>query len=68
MRATAGWAWYPKAGADDELLFPKGAEIREVEDVNGDWSHGSYMGVQGLLPAPYVRILDSPKDDGAGAR
>ncbi|RCI11463.1 hypothetical protein L249_7199 [Ophiocordyceps polyrhachis-furcata BCC 54312] len=40
MRAQARWAWYPAAGADDELLFPRGAEVREVEDVNGDWFFG----------------------------
>ncbi|EXF85081.1 hypothetical protein CFIO01_10042 [Colletotrichum fioriniae PJ7] len=56
MRATATWAWYPKA--EDELLFPKGAEIREIEDVNGDWFFGVYMGAKGLFPSPYVRRLD----------
>ncbi|KAH9900578.1 hypothetical protein F4778DRAFT_149812 [Xylariomycetidae sp. FL2044] len=54
-RGTAGWAWYPDSGAEDELLFPKGAEVREVEDVNGDWFFGSYMGVKGVFPADYVR-------------
>ncbi|OHW93327.1 RING finger domain-containing protein, partial [Colletotrichum incanum] len=56
MRASATWAWYPKA--EDELLFPKGAEIREIEDVNGDWFFGVYMGAKGLFPSPYVRRLD----------
>ncbi|QLI64178.1 E3 ubiquitin-protein ligase CHFR [Metarhizium brunneum] len=56
MRANARWAWYPQAGSDDELLFPKGAEIREIEDVNGDWFFGTYMGAKGLFPAPYVRL------------
>ncbi|WYZ40631.1 hypothetical protein EsH8_IV_000972 [Colletotrichum jinshuiense] len=56
MRASATWAWYSKA--DDELLFPKGAEIREIEDVNGDWFFGVYMGAKGLFPSPYVRRLD----------
>ncbi|KAG5950708.1 hypothetical protein E4U53_004537 [Claviceps sorghi] len=56
LRANARWAWYPKAGSEDELLFPKGAEIREVEDVNGDWFSGTYMGAKGLFPAPYVRL------------
>ncbi|OHE92345.1 hypothetical protein CORC01_12340 [Colletotrichum orchidophilum] len=50
MRAIATWAWYPKA--EDELLFPKGAEIREIEDVNGDWFFGVYMGAKGLFPSP----------------
>lgn len=52
--AVARWAWYPAEGAEDELLFPKGAEVREIEDVNGEWFHGVYMGAKGLFPAPYV--------------
>lgn len=58
-QGIAGWAWYPKPDAEDELLFPRGAEIREIEDVNGDWFFGSYMGAKGLFPAPYVRIQES---------
>ncbi|PHH91237.1 hypothetical protein CDD83_1238 [Cordyceps sp. RAO-2017] len=58
MRAVARWAWYPHAKADDELLFPRGAEVREVEDVNGDWFFGTYMGAKGLFPAPYVRLAE----------
>lgn len=57
-RALARWAWYPAANANDELLFPKGAEICEFEDANGDWFHGVYMGKRGLFPAPYVRVLE----------
>jgi hypothetical protein len=38
-------------------MFPKGAEIAEVEDVNGEWFHGFYMGAGGLFPAPYVRVV-----------
>jgi len=56
LRAVAKWPWFPQAGATDELLFPRGAEIREIEDVNGDWFHGTYMGAKGLFPAPYVRM------------
>lgn len=56
-RSLAKWAWYPAADANDELLFPKGAEICEVEDANGEWFHGVYMGKKGLFPAPYVRML-----------
>ncbi|WQF76195.1 Putative SH3 domain, Zinc finger, RING-type, Zinc finger, RING/FYVE/PHD-type [Colletotrichum destructivum] len=59
IRASATWAWYPKA--EDELLFPRGAEIREIEDVNGDWFFGVYMGAKGLFPSPYVRRLDDHK-------
>lgn len=56
LTAFAKWAWYPKPEADDELLFPRGAEIREIEDVNGDWYFGVYMGEKGLFPSGYVRI------------
>jgi hypothetical protein len=56
-KAHARWAWYPAPGASDELMFPKGAEITEIEDANGEWFHGVYMGAKGLFPAPYVRIL-----------
>ncbi|KAK7751805.1 hypothetical protein SLS62_006291 [Diatrype stigma] len=57
-RAVARWSWYPQPGAADELLFPRGAEVREVEDVNGDWFHGSYMGAVGLFPSAYVRVVE----------
>ena len=59
MACQALWAWYPAPGADDELLFPKGADVAECKDVNGDWFHGTYMGKKGLFPAPYVQIMDS---------
>lgn len=57
----AKWSWYPKEGTegDGELLFPRGAEIREVIDINGDWYWGVYGGVRALLPSPYVRLLNN---------
>jgi hypothetical protein len=58
MSGVVGWAWYPAPEGDDELMFPKGAVVKECKDVNGDWFHGTYMGKQGLFPAPYVKILD----------
>ncbi|KAI2623860.1 hypothetical protein GGS26DRAFT_564979 [Hypomontagnella submonticulosa] len=58
LKTIAKWSWYPQAGVTDELLFPKGAEVREVEDVNGEWLFGTYMGAQGLFPAPYVRTIE----------
>ncbi|KAK0709049.1 hypothetical protein B0T26DRAFT_720272 [Lasiosphaeria miniovina] len=56
-RAVAKWSWYPAAGADDELMFPKGAEVLEVENVNDEWFHGYYMGASGLFPGPYVKLV-----------
>lgn len=59
MKTAALWSWYPQVGSHDELMFPKGAEIREVEDVNGEWFFGCYMGAKGLFPAPYVVTIET---------
>ena len=40
---------------NDELSFPRGAEIREVVDINGDWCWGRYAGRLGLFPGGYCR-------------
>jgi len=58
MHILALWAWWPQDGAHDELAFPKGAEIRECEDINGDWFWGIYCGRKGLFPSNYGRILE----------
>ncbi|KAL1848882.1 hypothetical protein VTK73DRAFT_10052 [Phialemonium thermophilum] len=58
MRARATWAWYPAPGVENELLFPRGAEIREIEDVNDEFLHGVYMGAKGMFPALYVRMIE----------
>ncbi|CAK7231292.1 hypothetical protein SCUCBS95973_007862 [Sporothrix curviconia] len=71
--AVARWAYYPDTGSsgsgsdggsgeaapanDDELMFPRWAEIREIEDVNGEWYHGVYMGRKGLFPSGFVKML-----------
>ncbi|KAK8076419.1 hypothetical protein PG994_003691 [Apiospora phragmitis] len=65
MRTVAKWSWYPQAGSNDELLFPRGAEVLEVEDVNSDWFFGCYMGSTGLFPAPYVRVIENPAGNGS---
>jgi len=58
MRVHALWSYYPAEDVGDELMFPKGAEIREVEDINGDWFWGAYAGAKGLFPGGYVKVLD----------
>jgi hypothetical protein len=59
MKAIAGWAWYPAEGdGSNELLFPKGAEIRECMDMNGDWFVGVYMGRRAIFPSNFVRVID----------
>ncbi|KAI0392929.1 hypothetical protein F5Y17DRAFT_332518 [Xylariaceae sp. FL0594] len=39
-RGTATWAWNPAPGAVDELLFPRGAEIREIRELGGEGEGG----------------------------
>lgn len=55
LRVLALWSYWPQEGVNDELMFPKGAEIREAEDINGDWYWGCYCGRKGLFPGNYVR-------------
>ena len=57
MRVLAIFSYWPQEGVADELAFPKGAEIREVEDINGDWFWGCYAGAVKLFPGSYVRVL-----------
>lgn len=57
MRVVAIFSYWPQEGVADELAFPKGAEIREVEDINGDWFWGCYAGAVKLFPGSYVRVL-----------
>ena len=59
MRVLALWSYYPAEGVTDELMFPKGAGIREVADINGDWFWGCYAGAKGLFPGNYVRGLEN---------
>ena len=58
MRVLALWSWWPADDVSDELAFPKGAEIRECEDVNGEWFWGTYCGKMGLFPSNYGRVLE----------
>ncbi|CAI6337401.1 unnamed protein product [Periconia digitata] len=57
LRLQARWSYYPAPDANDELLFPKFAEITEAEDINGDWFWGVYAGSKGLFPGGYGRII-----------
>lgn len=61
MRVLALWTYLPRDEAQDELSFPKGAEIHEVENINGDWFVGCYAGRSGLFPGNYVRVLNIVK-------
>lgn len=57
LHVLALWSYWPRDEAQDELPFPKGAEIRETENINGDWFVGRYAGRTGLFPGNYVRVL-----------
>lgn len=58
LRTLALWSYWPEPEAADELEFPKGAIVSEVENINGDWFWGVYAGAKGLFPGNYVRILE----------
>lgn len=51
------WSWYPEEEVQDELVFPRGAEIKEVENINDDWFWGCYAGRTGLFPGAHVRVV-----------
>ncbi|CAN9301032.1 unnamed protein product [Alternaria alternata] len=57
LRLLARWGYLPDEGVEDELSFPRGAEIREAADINGDWYWGVYCGVGRLFPANHVTAV-----------
>jgi len=57
MRVRALWSYWPAEGVKDELGFPRGAEIGEVKDINGDWFWGIYAGRDGVFPGNYVKVV-----------
>jgi hypothetical protein len=56
------WSYYPEEGEDGkgELMFPKHAQVREIEEVNEEWWFGVYAGDAGLFPSVYVREEATP--------
>lgn len=53
----ARWSWFPEDDVKDELMFPRGAEITEAENINDDWFWGCYAGVTGLFPGGHVSVV-----------
>ncbi|KAJ5549729.1 Dynamin [Penicillium sp. DV-2018c] len=45
-----------EAAEDNEIGFPEGVQISNVEFPDDDWWLGVYNGKQGLFPANYVRL------------
>ncbi|KAJ9662167.1 hypothetical protein H2198_001518 [Neophaeococcomyces mojaviensis] len=58
-RGLVYYSYWPEEGEDGEgeLRLPRGAEVGEIEDVNGDWWSGVYCGDIGVMPFGYVREL-----------
>ena len=58
-KGVAFYAYWPEEGPDGEgeLKLPRGAEVAEIEDVNGDWWSGVYAGDVGVFPYGYVREM-----------
>ncbi|KAF2874753.1 hypothetical protein BDV95DRAFT_675048 [Massariosphaeria phaeospora] len=45
-----------EAAEENELSFPEGATIIDLEFPDEDWWHGSFNGASGLFPANYVEL------------
>ncbi|RHZ46267.1 putative actin binding protein [Aspergillus thermomutatus] len=45
-----------EAAEDNELSFPEGAQIVNIEFPDDDWWFGEYSGQKGLFPANYVQL------------
>jgi len=45
-----------EAQEDNEISFPEGATITDLEFPDDDWWQGTYKGKEGLFPANYVEL------------
>jgi hypothetical protein len=54
---VAVWGYYPGPEDTDEIMFPRGAEITEAENINDDWYFGCYAGQTGLFPGSHVMAI-----------
>lgn len=57
LRMLALWSRISDEGVVDELEFPRGAQITEVVDINGDWCWGIYCRRGGLFPGGFGRAV-----------
>ncbi|KAL6234287.1 hypothetical protein BDW75DRAFT_212607 [Aspergillus navahoensis] len=58
INPTAKALYDYEAAEDNELSFPEGAEIINIEFPDDDWWLGEYRGKTGLFPANYVQLDD----------
>lgn len=61
LRLLARWTYCPGPDEKDEILFPRGAEITEAENINDDWFWGCYAGQKGLFPGGYTKVVSETK-------
>ncbi|KAI1866385.1 hypothetical protein JX265_007686 [Neoarthrinium moseri] len=54
--ATATAQFDYEAAEDNELSFPEGAKVTNLEFPDDDWWFGHYNGASGLFPANYVEL------------
>ena len=57
LRLVARWTYCPEPDEKDEIMFPRGAEITEAENINDDWLWGYYAGQKGLFPGGYATVV-----------
>ncbi|KAL3456663.1 hypothetical protein BJX64DRAFT_270213 [Aspergillus heterothallicus] len=55
-KPTAKALYDYEAAEDNELSFPDGAEITNIDFPDDDWWYGEYRGKTGLFPANYVQL------------
>ncbi|KAL2840143.1 hypothetical protein BJY01DRAFT_218701 [Aspergillus pseudoustus] len=56
IKPTANALYDYEAAEDNELSFPDGAVITNIEFPDDDWWYGEYRGKTGLFPANYVQL------------
>nr|POE79951.1 isoform 4 of e3 ubiquitin-protein ligase chfr [Quercus suber] len=56
-RCWARYSRFPGPEVADELMFPKNAEIREVEERHPEWWVGVYAGTVLLVPSNHVERI-----------
>ncbi|KAK1083013.1 hypothetical protein LTR33_003529 [Friedmanniomyces endolithicus] len=57
LRCRAMYSYFPRGAGEDDLGFPKNAEIGEVKEQTAEWFSGVYCGKLGLFPSSHVRKL-----------
>ncbi|KAK3617187.1 hypothetical protein LTR56_025467 [Elasticomyces elasticus] len=54
-QSQAKYNYFLRSPGEDDLAFPKNADIAEVKEEAADWYSGVYRGKLGLFPSSHVR-------------